>query len=504
MMKSEAYLNEIRGAAGLKRAVLKRIVAEKGTVTFHLVTDLSYTQEDVAYAQRVSEKYAPEGFSAQVRVLKSVPDAEGVKRAILDILSSRFPAAAAFVSPEDIEVAVQGGGGEYFIGVGAEERAQFTDGVLDAVTRQLQKEFCGVWPGTLRKKEKQRGEIAYEEAPPAEPVIAPRLFEICDYVAIDGGQPKHAVYIADLEKEAQGVAVCGRITYIEERQTKSGKPYFSITVNDGTGSLRSAYFTKKATLEKVRSLKVGDYVCLSGDNEIFNGGLSFRTRAMDFGTPPPNFVPVARPSRPAPPRYSCVFPAPASDYVQAALFDNVALPESFKSRQFVVFDLETTGLNNTAVGGTMDRIIEVGAVKIIGGRITEKFSTFVACPVRLSAEIVQLTGIDDSMLVGAPEVGAVMADFFKFCEGSELVGHNVQFDCKFIRHYGEKEGYLFDHIAHDTVTYAQEMLRLPNYKLNTVADHFGFTFNHHRAYDDAFVTAKIFIELVKLKGGLSR
>ena len=54
------------------------------------------------------------------------------------------------------------------------------------------------------------------------------------------------------------------------------------------------------------------------------------------------------------------------------------------------------------------------------------------------------------------------------------------------------------------MSFAQEMLRLSNYKLNTVADHFGFTFNHHRAYDDAFVTAKIFLALVKLKNGLPK
>ena len=501
-MKSEEFLNEIRKTPGLKRAVLKKLTAKERTVTFHLVTDLSYTQDDLLHAKKAAQSYVPAGYTAEVHVLKSVPDAEGVKKAILSTLGGRFPAAAAFVSPADIEVAVREGGGEYFAGVGEEERAQFTDSVLDAVTKQLQRDFCGVWFGTLREKNKARGEIAYEEAPPAEPVLAPRLFAICNYSPIDGAAPKHAVYIADLEKEAKDIAVCGRITYIEERQTKNGKPYFSLSLRDATGNLRASYFTKKATLEKVRSLKAGDSVCLTGDNEIYNGGLSFRVRAVDFGTPPADFVPVARPSRPAPPRYSCVFPAPASDYVQGALFDNTSLPECFLKRQFVVFDLETTGLNNTAVSGMMDRIIEVGAVKISGGRIIEKFSTFVACPVKLSAEIVSLTGIEDSMLVGAPEVGAVMADFFRFCEGCELVGHNVQFDSKFIRHYGEKEGYLFDHAQHDTVSYAQEVLRLPNYKLNTVADHFGFAFNHHRAYDDAFVTAKIFIELVKIKGDL--
>jgi DNA polymerase III epsilon subunit-like protein len=63
---------------------------------------------------------------------------------------------------------------------------------------------------------------------------------------------------------------------------------------------------------------------------------------------------------------------------------------------------------------------------------------------------------------------------------------------------------MFDQKQLDTLTLAQELLRgvLPNYKLNSVADYFGFTFNHHRAFDDACVTAKIFIEFIKKRGTL--
>ena len=199
---------------------------------------------------------------------------------------------------------------------------------------------------------------------------------------------------------------------------------------------------------------------------------------------------------------SDLFPQPETDYVQATLFGGTPLPEDFVKENFVVFDLETTGLNNSPVSGAVDRIIEIGAVKIQNGRIVEKFSSFVACPVRLSMEIINLTGIDDHMLIGAPKTEDVIADFRKFSDGCILVGHNVQFDYKFIRYYGEKDGYNFEQRQLDTLTLAQEQLRLSNYKLNTVADHFGFTFNHHRAYDDAYVTAKVFIELIRLKGRL--
>lgn len=504
-MKSEEYLNEIRRSAGLRRAILKKITVEGQRATFRLVTDLNYSQEDISYAWEVSQRYVPDGMTAQAEIIKSVPSAEGVGTEIARFLRSRFPAAAAFISPGDIEVVTDGTGGRFFLSVGEAERAQFSHGdVLDALSAELMRNFPGSWFGAYRKIEREQGEIEHEELAPPERVLAPRVFEICNYVPIDGASPKTALYIADLAGEQTNVTVCGQVTYIEERLTKNEKPYFSITVSDGSGQLRASYFSKKATLEKVRSVKQGDSVCLTGANELFGGGFRFTVKQLDFGSPPENFVPEAPPSRPVPAKYAAVFPEAVTDLVQADVFGIAALPQDFCGGKFVVFDLETTGLIHSPAQGPMDRIIEVGAVRIENGSICEKFSSFVSCPVKLSEEIVKLTGIDDSMLVGAPAIGDVIADFYKFCDGAVLVGHNVQFDLGFVRYYGEKEGFRFSHRQCDTVSLSQEMLRLSNYKLNTVADHFKFTFNHHRAFDDAFVTAKIFIELVRLKGKLPK
>ncbi|MDE6058594.1 MAG: hypothetical protein K2G44_00930 [Clostridia bacterium] len=503
-MKSRAYLEEIRGAEGLKRAVLKKIELSGNTATFQLATDLKFSDADVAHAKAVSARFVPAGMNAEVKILKAVPSEEGIRRALLDMLKNGFPAVAAFVLPEDVTVILESGGGHYIIGIGESERGIATDAVLDKLSKELMRSFPGVWYGEFRSVQKDKGEIELDELPPEEIVAAPRYFNIVEFVAIDGGTPSLALYIADLTKEAQDITVCGVISYIEEKLTKNEKPYFSVTISDGTAQLRFAYFSKKATLEKMRGLKSGDSICVTGDNELYNGMLGFRAKQINFGRAPLNFVPQARPSRPVPPKYKTVFPAPASDFVQGRLFEDRSEVEALVGREFVVFDLETTGLNNTPSAGGMDRIIEVGAVKIKNGQIAEKFSSFVACPVRLSSEIVKLTGITDEMLVGAPDIKDIIADFYKFTAGSTLVGHNVQFDYRFIRYYGEKEGYLFEQKQYDTVTFAQEMLRLSNYKLNTVADHFGFSFNHHRAYDDAFVTAKIFLALVKMKNGLPR
>ncbi len=501
-MKSRQFLGDIRERENLARAVLCKITVEGRTVTFHIITDMTYTQDDVSFAKAVASRYTPAGYTAEVKLMKSVPGEEGVRKAIAGYMKKRFPAVAAFISPAEIEVVTDRSGGRFFIPVGENERALLcADGVLDALHEELERSFCGSWYGEFRFAERENGEIEKTVPPPPEQILPPRTFPVENYEPIDGGEPERAIYIADLKGEAQNITVCGSITFMDERQTKNGKPWFSFTIGDGTGSLRASYFTKKATLEKIRSLKAGDSVALTGDNELYNGALAFRAKAVNRGTQPKGFVPQAPPSRPVPAQYRAVFPVPIADMVQGKLFEEDILPESFRKRDFVVVDLETTGLNVNPAGGRMDRIIEVGAVKIKDGKIGERFSSFVACPVKLPEEIVKLTGITDDMLSGAPPISDVIADFYKFCAGAELVAHNgFLFDFKFIRYYGEKENYRFGHPLHDTLNLAQELLpMLSNHKLETLADKFGFTFNHHRAYDDAFVTAKIFLEFAKRK-----
>lgn len=501
-MKSEEYLREIREGAGLKRAVLKKIVVEGRAATFFLVTDLTYAQSDIAYAESVSARYVPEGYAAKVDLVKSVPSPEGVRAAVMDVLKARFPAAAAFLSPSDVEVVTDGAGGRVFLSLGKEELAQFRRGdVLNVLSEELGRRFCGSWTEEFREVARKPQTIEREESVP-EYVFAPRTFEVTHFEAIDGADVKTALYISDLAGEQQLVTFCGSISYIEERRTKNDKPFFTLTISDGSGQLRASYFTKKATLEKIRALKAGDFVCLTGSNEFFNGSLRFTAQKIDRGAPPDGFVPIPRPSRPVPAKYIAVTPEEIGDPVQSDLFGTGTLPEDLVKTAFVVFDLETTGLNYTPARGVMDHIIEIGAVKLKEGRICERFSTFVACPVRLSNDIISLTGIEDEMLVGAPEIKDVIADFFKFCDGCVLVGHNVQFDHGFVHYYGEREGYLFDQPMFDTIALAQEQLHLANYKLNTLADYYGFTFHHHRAFDDAFVTAKVFLELIRGRGSL--
>ncbi|MBD5632059.1 MAG: hypothetical protein HDP34_02360, partial [Clostridia bacterium] len=337
-----------------------------------------------------------------------------------------------------------------------------------------------------------------------------RTFEISDFEIFEGDKiQKTAVYLSDLNFASEEVVICGTIESLRERiyTNKNGveKSYLSLAINDTTATAYLTYFIRQKSAEKIKALKVGDSIVCTGSNQEFKGELRYTAKVIDYGKIPKGFVPEKRQSKPVPVAYRHVQPEKFSDAEQSDFFTQNFIPDCLKGKSFVVFDLETTGLNTSPVSGNMDRIIEIGAFKVVDGEISESFSTFVNPGRKLSDEIISLTGITEEMVAGAPSYEDAMPDFFKFCYGSILVGHNlVGFDYKFVDYYWSKLGYIFDRKLIDTIPLAQELLFLSNYKLNTIADKFNITFNHHRAVDDALTTAKIFIELIKIKKSLPK
>ncbi len=179
--------------------------------------------------------------------------------------------------------------------------------------------------------------------------------------------------------------------------------------------------------------------------------------------------------------------------------DTKQLVENSRNQSFddpyVVFDIETTGFSPLT-----DKIIEIGAVKVVNGEITDKFSTFVNPDIPIPFRIEQLTSINDSMVLPAPKIDQVLPNFLKFCEGCALVAHNASFDVSFIAHNAEELGLPFDPTVLDTVTLARVLLpQLNRYKLDTVAKALNVSLeNHHRAVDDAGATAEIFVAFLKM------
>ena len=161
-------------------------------------------------------------------------------------------------------------------------------------------------------------------------------------------------------------------------------------------------------------------------------------------------------------------------------------PEGDLDREIVCFDLETTGLDKRR-----EVIIEIGAVVLKNGQVTDTFNTFVSPGRILDPQIIRLTGITDEMLEGAPSQKEALEAFLAFAGDRPLAAHNAEFDMGFVSEGCRKFGIPFENPSIDSLILAQNLLpELPKFKLDVVAEHLDLpSFNHHRASDDAATVA---------------
>ncbi len=168
--------------------------------------------------------------------------------------------------------------------------------------------------------------------------------------------------------------------------------------------------------------------------------------------------------------------------------------------EFVVFDLETTGAKAPPC-----KITEIGAYRVRGGEVLDKFHTLVNPETPIPHFITGLTGIDDEMVADAPIFSDIIHDLLEFIGNSVMVAHNSGFDMRFLNH---EIGMVFPNhkLANPCLCTVQLSRRLLpdilNHKLKTVAEHYDIDLtNHHRAAADAFATAHIFVNLLSRARG---
>ena len=169
---------------------------------------------------------------------------------------------------------------------------------------------------------------------------------------------------------------------------------------------------------------------------------------------------------------------------------------SAHTKTYVVFDVETTGLS-----ATIDKIIEIGAAKIINGKIVETFGELVNPQISIPANITKINGITNGMVKTKEPINGVLPRFLEFCKGSTLVAHNADFDVSFIKQNALNLGLAFNYEIVDTLSLSRELLpHLRNHKLPTVAKALKIDLlNAHRATDDATATAKIFLKFLEMQ-----
>ena len=496
------FIELVRGIdPTLKNIKLKNVRVEKstGVITFVFICDNTVSDELKNQICKVVEEVTPHQFnSVQVVVNKIVSNAELINAEIFKFITENYPSISIFLKPTDVVTSEVGDLVKYVIKL-TEDGAEYAQrgGVLKKINQHLSTRFCSEFAGSTQIKQAEEtfsllsDEVYYSQVEK----IEHRTIQVQDVVVVDDiSMGSVALYIEDANTGQ--VTICGKITEISERVAKNGKPFFIIHIDDTTSQISGVYFSKKNTIGKIRDLVVGDGIIARGTVGDYNGQKRFTFDRINRCTFPENFVKKDKFKKPAPKEYKTIFPSQANTVKVKSVFDSdLSLPTELIEKSYVVFDLETTGLDVMNNG-----ITEIGAVKIIDGKISEQFHTLVKPDYPITEEIVRLTGITSQMVENAPKISTVIPDFMKFIDGAVLVAHNADFDTKFIKRFANAEEYEIKNQVIDTLDLSRKYLQgLRKFDLHTVADKFGIVFHHHRALSDAYATAEAFIELMKIK-----
>lgn len=160
---------------------------------------------------------------------------------------------------------------------------------------------------------------------------------------------------------------------------------------------------------------------------------------------------------------------------------------------YVSIDLETTGLNPK-----LDKIIEIGAVRVVDGEPTERFATFVNPGRKLEERIIELTGIHDEDLQDAPTIEAVLPSLMEFLGDSVLLGHSILFDYSFLKKAAVNQKLSFEKQAIDTLKIARRFLtELEHRSLDYLCEYYKIPHQAHRALADAEATSQLYHRLVE-------
>lgn len=177
------------------------------------------------------------------------------------------------------------------------------------------------------------------------------------------------------------------------------------------------------------------------------------------------------------------------DTARAVFADRAEGNISFDDGEFIIFDIETTGLSPLTCG-----ITQIGALKYKSGQVIDSFETLVDPEMPIPAKITELTGITDDMVKGALKQPEAVKEFLNFASGGMLVAHNASFDVSFIRRVASENRIKFENAYLDTVSLSRYLNPdAQNHKLDTLAAYYKLgQFDHHRADADTEMLSRIF------------
>lgn len=156
---------------------------------------------------------------------------------------------------------------------------------------------------------------------------------------------------------------------------------------------------------------------------------------------------------------------------------------------YICVDLEMTGLNLKT-----DKIIEIGAVKVIEGKVEGRYHTLVSPRRNLMQRVTRLTGISDEMLAAAPGIEACIGDFLDFSGDLPLLGHRIIFDYSFLKRAAVNQNLAFERCGIDTLQLCRRFMPKDSRKsLENACSYYGIKrTGSHRALEDADDTCRLY------------
>ncbi|MBR1700471.1 MAG: 3'-5' exonuclease [Lachnospiraceae bacterium] len=163
-------------------------------------------------------------------------------------------------------------------------------------------------------------------------------------------------------------------------------------------------------------------------------------------------------------------------------------------QDYISIDLETTGLSPK-----LDKIIEIGAVKVENGQITDTFQSFINPGRKLSDAIVSLTGIRDGDLEEASYIEEILPWLYEFMGDLPILGHSVMFDYKFLKKAAVDNRQIFEKNGIDTLLIARKYLAdLEHRNLDYLCQYYQIPHQAHRAAEDAKATHFLYQKFLEL------
>ncbi|MBR3564610.1 MAG: PolC-type DNA polymerase III [Clostridia bacterium] len=362
-------------------------------------------------------------------------------------------------------------------------------------------------------------------------------------------EEQHVTKLSELQPEESGI-IEGLILETEVRPTREGKSViFTCTITDYTSTIYCQRFERKPLEEFEAPLKAGDHCSLEGNYSYnsFKKEYIWNIRKITVLPPYPKRQDIAQRKRVELHLHTHMSAqdglTDVREYVSTAarwghkaiavtdhgvvqafpFAGNAGRDEKIKiiygveanmvdaarkvyegkdhsfDDEFVVFDIETTGLSREFC-----EIIEIGGVKLSKGRIIDRFQAFVKPSGSIPADIIRLTGITDAMVEDAEPAEKVLKDFLDFAGDDCLIAHNADFDTGFIFKKARQMGIEPNNDVLDTLMLARvHITDMRSRSLDKLAQRYGVPLKHHRAVNDAEATALIFVAMlneIKQKG----